>query len=364
MTESVHLRSGVGATRRHRLAAHRGERGLTLVDVIVALVVAALTIIVVAQSFIVVQTIQRSVSGAADAHGAAAFALRTLAIQVANAGAGLAQAAEAFDGCPTTADVATALRPLALLITDSGRADRPDALVVRQSYAATAVPARFVSAASAGSDFQVEAVDGFSVGDRVIATSRDGRCVTTDVTDIAAAGPGVIDVTHAPVDVDLPATSVLLSLGPAGRASTSRYDVVSGTLRSTDIGNGDAPNPLVSNLVNVKFQYGIDSDGDGALDTWVSATGAWSPANVLVTPRATLDRIKALRIGVIARAERIDPTRIRDFHWVLFDCELANKSACPGRLEGTIPATVAGAYRYRIMETVVPLRNALWNRAS
>jgi hypothetical protein len=49
---------------------------------------------------------------------------------------------------------------------------------------------------------------------------------------------------------------------------------------------------------------------------------------------------------------------------VLFDCELANKSACPGRLEGTIPATVGGAYRYRIMETVVPVRNALWNRAS
>jgi len=63
MTESVRLRSGVGATRCHRLAAHRGERGVTLVDVIVALVVAALTIIVVAQSFIVVQTIQsRSLS--------------------------------------------------------------------------------------------------------------------------------------------------------------------------------------------------------------------------------------------------------------------------------------------------------------
>ena len=35
-----------------------------------------------------------------------------------------------------------------------------------------ALPARFVAAAVAGNSFQVEAVDGFAVGDRVIASSR------------------------------------------------------------------------------------------------------------------------------------------------------------------------------------------------
>jgi len=366
MIASKRSRYGIGASQRRCRRAHRrdDERGVTLVDVVVALVVASLTIMIVAQSFVVIQTIRRSVASAADAHGVAAFALRTLAIQAANAGGGLAQAADAFDSCPATSDAATALRPLALVITDGGRADRPDSLVVRQSLAVSAVPARFVSAASAGSPFQVEAVDGFTAGDRVIATSRDGRCVISDVTEIASAGPGIIDVTHTPVAVDMPATSVLLSLGTAGRASTSRYDVVSGTLRGTDIGNGDAPNPLVSNVANLKFQYGIDSDGDGALDTWVIAAGPWSAANLAAAPRATLDRIKAVRIGIIARTERIDPTHTRDFHWVLFDCELTDKSACPGRLEGTIAATVDGAYRYRIIETIVPLRNALWNRAS
>jgi hypothetical protein len=49
---------------------------------------------------------------------------------------------------------------------------------------------------------------------------------------------------------------------------------------------------------------------------------------------------------------------------VLFDCELADKSACPGRLEGIVAAAAGGAYRYRTMETVVPLRNVLWNQAS
>jgi type IV pilus assembly protein PilW len=363
---SMRKRSGFATARRQLRQAHRRneERGVTLVDVIVALVVASMTIIVVAQSFVVVQTIRHSVSGAADAHGVAAFALRTLAIEAANAGAGLAQAADAFDSCPATADAATTLRPLALMITDGGRVDRPDALVVRRSLAASAMPARFASAASAGASFHVEAVDGFTVGDRVIAASGDGRCLITDVTGIASGGPGIIEVTHAPVAADMPATAVLLSLGAAGRATVSRYDVVSGTLRSTDIGNGDAPNPLLSNVANLKFQYGIDSDGDGVLDAWVSATGPWSAANLATAPRATLDRIKALRIGVIARTEQRDRAQTRDFHWVLFDCELADKSACPGRLEGIVAAAAGGAYRYRTMETVVPLRNVLWNQAS
>ncbi|HET8832564.1 MAG TPA: hypothetical protein VFN86_10840, partial [Casimicrobiaceae bacterium] len=281
--------------RRWRTRRLHCARGVTLVDIVVALVVASLTIIVVAQAFVVIQTIRRSVAGAADAHAASALALRTLAIAAANAGAGITQVADAFDSCPVAADVATTLRPLAVLITDGGRADRPDSLIVRQSLAPSTVAARLFSAAPAGSSWTIEAVDGFNVDDRVIATSRDGRCAMTDVAGIASGATGAITLTHAAVDIDLPVTSLLLSLGPHARASTSRYDLVSGALRSTDIGNGDAPNPLVSNIVNVKFQYGIDSDGDGALDMWAPAAGAWSAANVAAAPWATLARIKALR---------------------------------------------------------------------
>ena len=46
---------------------------------------------------------------------------------------------------------------------------------------------------------------------------------------------------------------------------------------------------------------------------------------------------------------------------MLFDCELDDKSLCPGRLTGAIAATANGAYRYRVLETIVPLRNVIWN---
>jgi type IV pilus assembly protein PilW len=277
MTLTANAATGVAGSGVPPARFRRHVRGVTLVDVLVGLAIALFAIVVVYQSFVVIQTIRRSVSAVADAHAAAVFALETIAIAAASAGAGIAQGAPWFDACPVSADVATTLRPVSLLITDGGRADRPDALVVRQSLAVSAPLARFVAAAPAGAPFRIEAADGFAVGDRLIAASDSGQCVVADITGVTSAGAGAVDIAHTSVATDLAATSVALNLGPAGRAATARYDVVAGTLRSTNLGNGDAPNPLVSNVVNLKLQYGIDSDGDGVLDTWVGADAA-SPA--------------------------------------------------------------------------------------
>lgn len=340
------------------------SRGASLIDAIVGMVVAMIALVVVYQAFVATDTVRRNAASLADAQGAAAFALATLATQIGNAGAGWAAASRWLDTCPATASITTSLRPVHVLITDGGAADRPDSLVLRQTFAHTlALPAAIASAAPAGTHFRVESPDGFAVGDRVVTITRTGNCSATTVTALSPAVAGVVDVTSAGVAIDLPITTVVLDLGAAGLASTLRFDVASGALRSQDLANGDAPVPLVSNVVNLKFQYGIDSDGDGALDTWVRAdpAGAWSPAIVLGAPRATLARIKAIRIGIIMRTENRERGLARDFHWVLFDCDDADKSACPGRLEGTIPGSAGGSYRYRVLEAIVPLRNVLWN---
>jgi type IV pilus assembly protein PilW len=349
--------------RIHRTRIARSG-GATLIDAVVGLAVAMIALVVVYQAFVATDAMRRNASSIADAQGAAAFALATLAEQIGNAGAGWAAASRWLETCPATASIATTLRPLHVLITDGGAADRPDSLVVRQTFThALALPAAIASPATAGTHFRVESPDGFSAGDRVIAVTRTGNCAATTVTALAPAAAGVVDVTHSGLSIDLPITSVLVDLGAAGLASTLRFDLASGALRSQDLANGDAPVPLASNVVNLKFQYGVDSDGDGRLDTWVRADPAssWSPAALLAASRATLARIKAIRVGIVVRAERIDRALVRDFHWVLFDCEDDDKSACPGRLEGTIPGNPGGSYRYRALEAVVPLRNVLWN---
>ncbi len=343
------------------------HRGASLIDALVGLAIGLLSMVIIHQAFVAIDTVRRHAAAVADAQSSGAFALFALASQIGNAGAGTAAAARWLDTCAATADVTTTLRPIDVLITDGGAAARPDSLVIRQALAPIiATPAAFASAAPAGVSFQVESPDGFAVGDRVVATSRTGSCAMTQVTAIGAPAAGVVELAHSPLTIDLPVTSVLLNLGPASRASTLRYDVVSGTLRSTDLANGDAPVPLTSNVVNLKFQYGIDSGADGTLDTWARATSAdsWAPAALLGAPRATLERIKAIRIGIIVRSERVDRALTRSFHWVLFDCELDDKTACPGRLEGTIAGSANGSYRYRAFETVVPLRNVIWNRGA
>lgn len=341
--------------------------GTSLVDALVGLAVAMIAMIVVYGAFVATDTVRRNAASTADAQSASRFALFSIASQLANAGAGWSLAARWLDTCPFDANIATTLRPIAVLVTDGGADDRPDTLVVRRALApAIRLPAAFASAAPAGSDFHVQSPDGFVAGDRIVSISRTGACAMSQVTAIGPAIAGVVDIAHTPIAIDFPITSVLLDLGPAALASTLRFDVVSQTLRSQDLANGDAPVPIASNIVNLKVQYGIDSDGDGALDTWVraNASGSWSPATLLAAPRTTLDRILAVRIGMIVRSDRVDTALTRDFHWVLFDCDAADKTTCPGRLEGTIAAGSSGSYRYRTLETVVPLMNVLWNRGA
>jgi type IV pilus assembly protein PilW len=339
-------------------------RGVTMVDVLIGLAVALLAVAVVYQSLVVVQAMRRNSAAVSDAQATGALALAVVTAQLTNAGAGITAAARAFETCPFTPDVATSLRPLSVLITDGGAADRADSLVVRQSLARTpGLTLPFVDAATAGSNFRIATVDGIAVDDRVAVVSRAGPCVTTKVTNVTTVAPGVLDIAHDAVTVDLPITSVLVNFGPAARGSITRFDLVSTSLRSTDVSNGDAPTPLVSNVVNLKFQYGIDIDGNGTVDTWVAATAGspWDAATLLAAPRSTTERVRAIRVGLIARSEQPERGRTGTFRWVLFDCEFDDKSTCPGRLTGAIAATANGAYRYHVMETIVPLRNVIWN---
>ena len=255
------------------------------------------------------------------------------------------------------------------MITDGGTDDAPDSIAVRYGVApgaGTAVP--FSTASPAGSNFVIAATGGFSIADRIIATDRQGGCATTTVTAIAVPGPGVLELAHEAITLDFPATSVLLNLGPEDGAQTIRFDVAGGVLRTTDLAGGDAPNPLASNIVNLKFQYGIDADGNGTIDTWTPARdagplGNFTPTSILAAPVERLRRIKAVRAGLIVRSDVRNRASRDVFRWVLFDCEATDKTACPGRLEGSISPSAAGAWRYRVYETVIPLRNLIWSRS-
>jgi hypothetical protein len=343
----------------------RRHGGSGLVEILVGVMVALLTVLVVYRVFGATEALRRDAQGAADAQQTGLFVLSRLALDIGNAGAAISASAEALATCPAAANIADTLRPVTVLITDGGRNDVPDSVVVRYGVAAgMAVAIPFAAPAPVGSNFLVRSPGGFGVGDRAIAVGRNGVCAATQVLAISSPAAGLLEVTPSPVVEIFPDTSLLLNLGAMNSAQTLRYDVVGGVLRTTDLAGKDAPNPLASNIVNLKFQYGIDSDGDGHLDMWVPAIdagplGSWTAVALPAAPLETLRRIRALRVGLVVRSELPDRSIKDGFGWTLFDCDAIDKTKCPGRLTGFIPPGSSGGWRYRVYETVVPLRNSI-----
>jgi hypothetical protein len=64
---------------------------------------------------------------------------------------------------------------------------------------------------------------------------------------------------------------------------------------------------------------------------------------------AQLKTLKAVRIGIVVRGEQWDKDA-PDVNWSLFG----------GTYSGAFPRA-GGNYRYRTYETVIPLRNEIWN---
>jgi type IV pilus assembly protein PilW len=333
----------------------------------VGVVIALITVLAVHRVVVASEANRYNARSDAEAQEVAQFALARMSFDLANAGAGIVTASRSLAACPVTADYSAMTRPIAAVVTSGGTADAPDSVVVRYAVGnAGVLPVRLAAAAPGGTPFALRAAMGLAAGDQLIASDRRGTCARATVAAVASS-PGTLTVDHDLVAADMPGDAIVLNEGMASRVVATRYDVSAGTLRTTDLQGGDAPNPLISNVVNLKLQYGIDTDGDGALDTWVGAdasggAGDWSPAGVLRAPVETLARVKALRVGLIVRGEQFDRAATRAFDWVLFDCEATDKRACPGRLAGSIAASARGGWHYRVYETVVPLRNLLWSR--
>jgi type IV pilus assembly protein PilW len=354
-------------------APHRraDQRGFSLIEIMVGVVIGMIAVLVIYQVFAAAEGIKRNTTSAGDAQQNGLLASFMLGVELANASNGVAMAWQKLQSCPTTANAATTLRPIPILITDGGGPTIPDKFVVNYSVSNLAIAlAPFKAASGSNAPYIVHAPIGFRVGDIVVAISGGspgtGTCATSSVTAVSAPTPGPPDesagqvtISHTNAPFAFTDDAFLLNMGPASNAQRVLYDVVNGVLRSTSLWdpNGAAaaapvPNPLASNIVNMKLLYGIDSDGDGILDTWVAPTGLWSDASVLAADAPTLRRIKAVRLGIIVRGEQWDRDA-PDVTAHLFDDAIPFSQA--------FLRSGGGNYRYRWYETIIPMRNPVWN---
>ena len=377
-------------TQRTAYAQRRSDRpvqfGFGLVELMVAIVVGMLAILVIYQTFAVSEGYRRNTVGASDAQQGGLFSMLTTGIDLANAGNAVSLAAAELSKCrPFSTDPATTFQPIPVLITAGATQDEPDSFVVTYSTTRSIVaPVPLLKKSPAANKLFVQSPNGFAVGNRVIAVQQStGKCAMSVVMDRApklapAEAPrdgGEAELTLATNaaadfmgDADVDPTRVL-DMGPAANPQRMLFDVVDGALRTTDILTaGAGPLAIADNVVNMKLQYGIDTTNppDDIVDDWVSATGDWERIALLAPAVLTADQnlaklkqIKAVRIGLIVRSNQYDRDVTGTTPWTLFDCP-AHDATCPGRLAGVLPAN----WRYRTYETVVPLRNQLWNGAT
>jgi type IV pilus assembly protein PilW len=167
---------------------------------------------------------------------------------------------------------------------------------------------------------------------------------------------------------------VVVNLGQAASTGRIAYtvDTTSHVLRTQNLlptAGLASPAPVVNDVVNLKAQYGVDTNCDGVL-TWEPPTGTWSAANVQALPATgcvpgvpSLRQIRAVRIAIVTRSTQYEkepivagtPPGMADGKIGMF-CEPAPTCAFTMTLSADDQH-----YRYRVLETSIPLRNALWN---
>jgi type IV pilus assembly protein PilW len=382
---------------------HR-QQGFSLIDIMVGIVIALVAMLVVYQVFAVGEQFKRNTTSIGEAQVNGLLASFALGLQLANSGNALALAAQDLISCEDhaltepdlTKRFAKSWRPLPILVFDSGSPDTPDSFLVSYSTSTNIVAPAPVIDASKG-NYVVQSPNGFHSktsgdlwDDLIVAIERTpnatvpGKCVAARVTNVvpsanpactSAQGCVELTVTGAPLN---PSYSVF-NIGAAEDVQKIAYEVVQeGTskpcapttpptpcaLRSTRLVDNTGAlaavtNPLASNIVNLKVQYGIDTDSDGLLDDWVPATGQWAPDVMTQAGVAKINQIKAVRIGVIVRSDQFDKNFTQDVPWSMFDG--ANKITGTPFKQSVSPP---GNWRYRVYETVVPLRNEIWNKQS
>jgi type IV pilus assembly protein PilW len=387
------------------------QRGVGIVETMVGILIGMVVVLAIYNVFALAEGYKRTTVGVADAQTTGLVAQFILAREIGNAGTGLSIDAASLVLCRLgdpnwitppgffALAGARAIRPVPVLIRDGGAPNTSEQLVVTYATPIHVVNSVLIvdaPMATVSDPIYVQSPNGFRVNDRIIVNAKNaaGDCETTTVTAVTP-GDSLGNVTTGMVGLSHPAlakatyipsgatdAASVLNLGQVGESTRTLFDVAGNQLRSTDLLANAPAVPIAQNVVLLKAQYGVDCAGNGVI-TWTSATASgvcgrnYTPDDFM-PPAPTiaaqgmnttqysqwLSRIRAVRIAVVVRSDEPD---LKDPALVgqtatLFDCS-AHNATCQGSI-AINNATLADGWRHRIYETIVPMRNAIYNNGT
>jgi type IV pilus assembly protein PilW len=359
------------------------KRGVTLIELMVGLVIGLIATVVIAQTLVASEVRRRTVSSGSEAQVAGALALFTMQREVQAAGYGLTSSVAGL-GCEIRAqrnNVDYTFRLVPAQIQD-GVGGLPDRLTVMASAKTSfSVPARIrIDHPRTSAVFFVNSTVGIEEGDLMVAVpgiiDANNWCSVFNVTNLG----GNDQVIHNPGNngpwnqpggqTIFPADGYRATVGTGaylvnlGQFETREYSVGNAgglnlaTFRTSAPVSPPVPEELFPDIVNLQALYGKDTDADGRVDSYDADTP---------TTSAGWAQVLALRIAVVARSpqrERENVTAASQPQWDVGTAAPAasavacGSSACLTLKVDHLPDWQL--YRYKVFESVIPLRNQLW----
>ncbi|HJV68322.1 PilW family protein [Ideonella sp.] len=385
----------------------RRQRGLTLIELMVALVIGMVLTVAVFGVLAAWEGKKRVTTGLNDLEQAGNLALYELDQWVRSAGSGFSSTAGAGNsayGCllrasaesgqtlPRTSALAAPFAsvdldgdgnfPLlpAMIVPDAttpGESGQPsDALLVMGGSAHHGGAALSLSADPTDTTLRLDNTVGVSADELLLLfdPSVGNRCLLTQVASSAATSL-TLDVDGSFYAATVDDTSIASSFKkeglvlPIGSPTTDppQFQLIGvgdhNTLYSYDLlqsGGADvALQARAEGVFEMHALYGVDNDGNGTIDEWVSAgSGSDYAASKLMagtpTARTLILRIKAVRVGLILRTtlpeKTAEETSTPSMLYLFRD--LGDGLRYERALSGD-----ALKYRYRVMEATLVLRN-------
>jgi type IV pilus assembly protein PilW len=359
------------------------QAGFTLVEIMVGLAIGMLATLVIVQVMSVFEAQKSTTTGTADAQTNGGIALYTIGRELQMAGYPLLPVANSPLECTTltiggAAGNINGLSPVT--ITDGvavAGVSASDTITLRYGNSlmggvptqTTALPIASAASPAPARDVTVASNLGCKVNDIILITSGTA-CTMSNVVAV----PGTTTVTFvdpmptpsaAATTITATATTVGANLACLGTWNTVAYAVNNGNLQRAGVDS-------VSDIVNIQAQYGIAATGLPNTDPnfnqvtqWVDASGGtWAAPTVI-----DRNRIKAVRIAVVARNPKMEPAAVTAACSSTTAAAPTGLCAWAGSVASPAPTIDLSAgdpnwarYRYRVFETIIPLRNVIWSK--
>jgi type IV pilus assembly protein PilW len=354
------------------------QTGFSLVELMVGMAIGLLATIIIIQVMSVFDAQRRTTTGSADAQTNGGIALFSISRELKMAGYPLLPLESSALECTTFninagATGISGITPVTIA----------DGVATGTISASDRITMRYGDSMLGGAITQTAG----SVSGSAVAVSSTFGCQVNDISLIIAGGicnmSRVTALGTAPVSVSLTDTAgggtPQANLACLGSWTEVTYAVnpATGNLDRTVSVNGAAAvtTPSVVGVVNLQAQYGVsNAPNENQVTKWVDAK-VDADGNDWANPTLNLrNRIKAVRIAVVARNAKVEGEVVAAACSSLTAAAPAGLCAWPGTVtaDGTTwpapeidlsPGDANWArYRYRVYETIIPLRNVIWSR--